>query len=187
MGVSQDGVGVAVDDNGGVCPVARKSHAEPPRVGGEMRGFTIAGERVDDHDGLAFEPLGLVCGADQHTGQIGQPGGYGAGLLNMRSDDRDIVRLEKPLVSVTVHQSTGEKLSNAGRRGRGEAWIARTGQRCHRPDGEFRQRRTVELDMARRPGRDEWQVGVERRLDQGSCLWTQPPAGGKAQPCDCLG
>ena len=38
--------------------------------------------------------LGLVGGADQHAGQIGQPGGHGAGLLDMRSDDGDIVRLE---------------------------------------------------------------------------------------------
>ena len=54
MGVLQDGVRVAVDDNCGVRTMARKSHAQPPGIGGEMRCFAIAGEWVNDHDRLAL-------------------------------------------------------------------------------------------------------------------------------------
>jgi hypothetical protein len=84
--VSQNGVGVAVDDNGGVRTMARKSHAQPPSIGGEMRCFAIAGKRVDNHDGLALETLRLIGGANQYAGYIGQTGGHGGGLLDMRRE-----------------------------------------------------------------------------------------------------
>ena len=70
--------------------MARKSHAEPPGVGGEMWRFAVAGERMDDHDGLALESLSLIGGPDQHTGYVGQPRGHGAGLLNVRTDHGDL-------------------------------------------------------------------------------------------------
>jgi hypothetical protein len=90
LGASQDCVGVGVDDNGHMRTMAGKSHAEPPGVGGEVRRFAVAGERMDDHDGLALESLSLIGGADQHTGYVGQPRGYGTGLFNVWTDHCDL-------------------------------------------------------------------------------------------------
>jgi hypothetical protein len=79
--VPQDGVGVGIDDNRGARAMAGESNAQSPGVGRKRGRFTVASVRMDDHDRFALEALGLVGGADQHAGQIGQTSGYGAGLL----------------------------------------------------------------------------------------------------------
>jgi hypothetical protein len=59
LGVPQNGVGVGVHDNRGVRTMAGESNAQSPRIGRERRRFAVGGERVDDHDRLALEALGV--------------------------------------------------------------------------------------------------------------------------------
>jgi len=76
-----------------VRSVTRKRNAQPSWIGREMRCVAVAGKRMDDNYRLAFKTLGLVGRADQHTGQIRQASGYRTGLLDMRSNDGDLLRL----------------------------------------------------------------------------------------------
>jgi hypothetical protein len=63
LSVSQNGVSVAVDDDRGVRAIAGSATQKTPGISGEVRGFAIAGQRMNDYNGHAFEALCLVGGA----------------------------------------------------------------------------------------------------------------------------
>src|SRR4051794_22682868 len=99
VSVLQDSLRVLIDDNSGVRAMARQRNAEPARVGREGRSMSVACERMNDNHGFAFQPLGLVRGANEYTGQVSEPSRDRAGLFDMRTNDGNVVGLESHMLS----------------------------------------------------------------------------------------
>ena len=71
--------------------------------------------------------------------QIGQPGGHGAGLLDVRGDDRQVVGLQPAGACARLHDHTApQQVAHTRRGGRGQTRVTRPGQRLDQVDRELR-------------------------------------------------
>src|SRR5207253_7985203 len=114
VSVLQHSLRVLIDDNSGMRAMSGQRNAESAQVGREARSIPVAGKRMDDHHRFPFKPLGLVRGADQDPGHVGEPSRDRAGLFDMRSNNGNVAGLEWGVLSVCMEQkATGDELANA--------------------------------------------------------------------------